>query len=109
MVAASISPDEIASQPDSQFDPWPWAIIVGLICLLPLLLMAVGVDFSTRLSPLTPGALDGLTQAQLGDAIQASVRGNYTHTLLEWTATTSAVFLVALAFMQYRLTRALRR
>jgi signal transduction histidine kinase/ActR/RegA family two-component response regulator len=41
----------------------------------------------------------------MNQALQAAVRGSYTHTLLEWTALCAAIFVCLLAFLQYRLTR----
>ena len=69
-----------------EFHPWLWAAGVTLVCAIPLLLMALGVDFSTQLRPLLVADVGTMTQPVLGEAVQAAVRGNYTHTLLEWTA-----------------------
>ncbi len=106
MSAAAISDvPKILDLSEISFSPWKWASGITLICAFPLLLMGLGVDFSTEIKPLLLADIDGMSQGALGEAVHAAARGNYTHTLLEWSATASAVFLFALAMMQYRLTR----
>ena len=78
---------------------------VGLLCLVPLLLLLLGVDLGTDTRPLDADGLGRLSPAATSDALHQAVRGGYTHTLLEWTAFCAAVFVFFLTFMQYRLTR----
>ena len=103
--ATTVDAHSVTDESENQFNPVLWAAGVLVVCLIPLLLMALGVDFSTRLTPLSPAAAGAMTQANLGEAIHAAARGSYPHTLLEWSATASAVVLFALAFMQYRITK----
>ena len=106
MSAATITNvSETLETSNISFSPWNWAAGVTLICVLPILLMGLGVDFSTEIKPLLIADTGAMTQSSLGEAVHAAARGNYTHTLLEWSATASAVFLFALAMMQFRLTR----
>lgn len=63
---------------------WGWGLLV--LSLFPLLLMAVGVDFSTACPAdlcLTPQTASQLDPRQLTEAIHLTVRGSFTHTLLE--------------------------
>jgi signal transduction histidine kinase/DNA-binding response OmpR family regulator len=84
---------------------WGWASALTLLCTLPLILMAAGVDFSSDAPPLTSGAVAGLSSAQLGEAAHQALRGSFTHTLLEWTAVCAAAFVGMLALVQHRLNR----
>ena len=51
---------------------WSWAIVLSAVCLAPLALLAVGVDFSSAGAPLTPDWVAGLTEAELDDLHEAA-------------------------------------
>jgi len=85
------------------FNPFYWALGVTAFCALPLTLLALGFDFSTRTAPLTPENVAGLSTRDLAEAAHLALRGSYSHTLLEWSATAAAMFLCLMAFLQYRL------
>ncbi|MEE9129199.1 MAG: EAL domain-containing protein [Phycisphaerales bacterium] len=85
--------------------PWRWAAGIAVLCVAPLILIALGIGFSTAAEPLSPQTVVGLSPAQLGEAAHRALRGSFTHTLLEWTALCAAAFVGILALVQYRLTR----
>ena len=72
-----------------------WAVIA--ICVLPFLLNLAGVDFAS----VGPGSV----QLDPEDAKFYAMRGSFTHTLLEWSAFSVALFTVLLAFVHFGLTR----
>ncbi len=74
-----------------------WAWLLALLCAAPLLLMAVGVDFSSAGHSVSAA---GLTPA---DRAHHLLRGSFTHTILEWTAVCVAAFVALLAFVHYRM------
>ena len=82
-----------------------WVSLIGIVCAAPALMLLAGVDLSTRSAPLAPGTLDQLSAAVLAERARAALGGNYSHTLLEWASATLAIFFLALALVQYRLTR----
>jgi len=82
-----------------------WVLLIGIACAAPAIMLLAGVDLSTEAAPLLAGTLDQQSAAALGERVQAALRENYFHTLLDWAATTSAIFFFALALVQYRLTR----
>ena len=88
-----------------QFQPTRWALIAAGICALPLLLLLVGVDFSSGRPPLTAADTAGHTPAEIGELAHHALHGSFTHTLLEWSALCMAFFVGAMAFLQFRLTR----
>jgi len=76
-----------------------WAGLLVLICCVPLVLLALGVDLST--SGQVP-SLDSLSKANLSDAAHHMLRGSFSHTILEWTAVCLAAFVAVLSFIHYR-------
>ncbi len=82
-----------------------WVIGLVAFCLLPLLAMVLGVDFSSGTPPLDPDAVVTQSASQLKESGFDALRGSFTHTILEWTAVCAAFFVALLAFVQYRLTR----
>ncbi len=87
------------------FRPWRWAAILAAFCVLPLMLLAFGVDFSTSGPSLRPEGFPGLSPHEIGDAVHRALRGSFTHTLLEWTAVVCAAFICVLALSQFKLSR----
>lgn len=72
-------------------------VAVAAACVLPTLLTALGVDFSSNTS--TEG-IAGVTDAKFH-----SLAGAFTHTLLEWSAVCTAIFTVGLAFARFAVKR----
>ncbi|MCJ8312442.1 MAG: hypothetical protein HRU38_05750 [Saccharospirillaceae bacterium] len=75
-----------------------WLIYSTLaICILPLLLLLLGVDFGNHAIKLPINATV--------DDLFYRLSGAFTHTLLEWTAFCAALFTVALAFSHFSITK----
>ena len=77
--------------------PLVWAVVV--ICVLPTLFTLTGVDLGSAGEALDPRSVSTLSPEQLNDRVFQSVSGALTHTLLEWSAFSAAIFTVALAFI----------
>ena len=74
-----------------------WTVLA--ISALPFVLNLAGVDFGTaRTAPPVPGEATGIG---LADAMHTTLRGSFTHTLLEWTAFCTALFTAVLAFLHF--------
>lgn len=73
--------------------PLIWAVVS--ICVAPLLLNWVGVDFASHTSAYTS---DNAT-----DTMFYKLSGAFTHTILEWSAFMAAILTVLLAFTHYRI------
>ncbi len=82
----------------------PLQLAVVIICITPLLLTLLGVDFGTYSEPLASGDLGLLADHELVDALFYSLSGAFVHTLLEWSAFMTAIFIFFLALNHYRLT-----
>ena len=88
---------------DSSLAPFnwrPWAVLLMLTCVAPLVLLAAGIELSTTGSP---APTEGLTTREFAEAAYQTLRGSFTHTILEWTAVCMAGFVTLLAFVHYRL------
>ena len=87
-------------RPDSTRMPPFWVGIVVGLSVLPFLLHLIGVDFGTQSTPLAAvGAAVSL------DTLHQTLRGSFTHTLLEWTALCLAFSTVVFAFIHFHLQR----
>ena len=88
-------------------DKLPQALVVSVvaICVLPSLLHLVGVDFSTNPPPPSFAEADGRSAAEMADAMHRSMAGSFTHTILEWSAFTTAIFTVLLALIHFAIRR----
>ena len=75
------------------------------ICLLPSLLNLVGVDFSA--APAAPNFDEVARQSpsEVADTLHRSMAGSFTHTILEWSAFTTAIFTVLLALIHFTIRR----
>jgi hypothetical protein len=78
---------------------------VALLCAAPLLLMGLGVDFSSTEAPLSLSVPAGASSHTFKEAAYRALRGSFTHTILQWTAVCAAVFVGILGYVHYRLTR----
>lgn len=90
---------------DGDFRPCRAALWIAILCLLPLIALGLGVDFSTYRPLLSPESVAELSSAELGEAAHHSLRGSFSHTMLEWTAVCAAAFVVVLSFVHFRMTR----
>ncbi len=73
---------------------WKWTGMVASICLAPLVIMVLGIDFSSYTLALQPPDTVGMTVAELSDAAHRALHGSFTHTLPEWSAFCAALFVV---------------
>lgn len=112
------SPSEDTSNPDlaphqTEAPPFgypgfaSWALIVAMLCALPLLLTAFGVDFSTTnfsTANITMDPQSAQPQENLPPNVLAlqALRGTLSHTLLEWSSVCAALFLTVLCFTRYQ-------
>jgi two-component system, NtrC family, sensor kinase len=76
-----------------------WAVL--LISVLPFLLNLLGIDFG---SPRDVNLLTPSTMAphQLIDGMHHSLSGSFTHTILEWSAFSTAIFTAVLSFVYFQ-------
>ncbi|NQY09852.1 MAG: GHKL domain-containing protein [Flavobacteriales bacterium] len=75
------------------------------ICVLPILLNLVGVDFGSSFVPFEVEGVGDLTTPQLLDNMFYRLTGAFTHTILEWSAFSTALFTVLLAFVHFSITK----
>lgn len=66
-----------------EFRPMRWAIVIAMVCLTPLVLMMLGIDFSSGRPEMTGESRHGKTSAEIGELAHQALRGSFTHTLLE--------------------------
>ncbi|MDJ1178949.1 hypothetical protein PJF56_08745 [Roseofilum sp. BLCC_M91] len=83
--------------------PRQLAIAILCICLLPITLNLMGVDFGTYALKLDLETLPDLTSHQLSDTLHQTLSGSFTHSLLEWSAFCTAIFTVILAFAHFKI------
>lgn len=81
-----------------------WRFLTGLtlsVCLMPMLLISMGADFSTAGHAVS---LENMSNSNVADTMHQALRGSFTHTILEWSAICAAIIVCVLAFVQHRLT-----
>jgi len=95
-------PDLLHSPVDATagFHPLWWAAGLAAICAAPLVLLGLGVNLSTA-GHLTEPLNE--TRAAVINAAHYTLRGSFTHTILEWTGLCIAFFVATLTFINYRL------
>jgi len=96
-----ILPRQTSKQP--LYLPRQLAIAILCICLLPITLNLMGVDFGTYPPELDLEAATSLTSNQLIDTLHHTLSGSFTHTILEWSAFCAALFTVVLAFAHFKI------
>lgn len=79
--------------------------IVVAICLVPSLLNLLGFDFSSPLHPFDASLASTMHPRELVDAMHYSLAGSFTHTILEWSAFCTAIFIVILSLIHFILNR----
>jgi len=72
------------------------------ICVLPYILNQFGIDFSSNRLPFDP-SLQQTGQGALIDAMHKSLSGSFTHTILEWSAFCTAIFVVIFSFVHFNI------
>ena len=82
--------------------PVTW-VILGL-CVLPILLNSLGINFASATPIFNPAEFIAHPQHNIADAMHYALSGSFTHTLLEWTAFCLAIVIVILAFAHYTIT-----
>lgn len=103
MLADNMSIMSPAPQVEERLNLAPWAAGLGVLCLIPLAMMALGFQFASFTDGLATGTVGAMTKGELSEHAFHALRGSYTHTLLEWTALCTAIFVCVLAFVQYKL------
>ncbi|HIK09226.1 MAG TPA: histidine kinase [Oscillatoriaceae cyanobacterium M33_DOE_052] len=83
--------------------PLVWGVLAA--CLLPLLLNPMGFDFSSHHPPLDWETAVHLVAGAKPDPLYHSLAGDFTHTILEWSAFCTAIFTVILAFAHFSIDR----
>jgi hypothetical protein len=77
-----------------------WAVVV--ICVLPSLLNLLGVDFGSP-SQTVDAPLANTTNGKIIDVMHYTLSGSFTHTILEWSAFSTAIFTVIFSFIHFYL------
>ncbi|MEC4853914.1 MAG: hypothetical protein SAJ12_23275, partial [Jaaginema sp. PMC 1079.18] len=76
---------------------------IVLICIAPFILNHLGIDFGTRTIVTNWSQISEVPASQLSDTLHFSLRGSFTHTILEWSAFCTAIFTAILAFVYFRI------
>lgn len=98
-------PESPSAEPVARAHVAVIAAVVG-VCALPSLLSLFGVDFASPQPDLAIKTSDGLRPGAGGnEAMFGALSGSFTHTILEWTAASLALFTVILAFVHFRVKR----
>ena len=78
-----------------------WAVVA--ICVLPILLNLLGVDFGSPLQTFHASDTFNMPKGEVVDAIHHTLSGSFTHTILEWSAFCTAIFTVIMSFIHFYL------
>ncbi len=83
----------------------PRELVAGVVavCVVPIVLTLLGVDFGSRPVPSRPPETTGIEGVELADALHQALAGSFTHTLLEWTAVCTAFLTALLALLHFRI------
>lgn len=86
-------------------------VVIG-VCVAPLILNLIGVDFGIPKPNLNDVITNLVTAtnvenspAQAIDVMHHTLLGSFTHTILEWSAVCTAIFIVILSFVHFNLNR----
>jgi signal transduction histidine kinase len=74
---------------------------IFIICILPSILTGIGLDFSSHGSMPDFEQLSQLESYQVIEILHHSLRGSFTHTLLEWSAFCAALFTALLSLAHF--------
>lgn len=78
---------------------------VTAICVLPFCLSLAGVDFSTQARFVDAASAHGQAPQGIARTLHHTLKGSFTHTLLEWSAFCTAIFTAFLAFIHFNVKR----
>lgn len=78
---------------------------VVAICVLPLILNWLGVDFGSTAPAVAIDAWSGKTPSQVIEQLHYTLSGSFVHTILEWSAFCAAIFTATLAFSHFSIKR----
>ncbi|MCH8844515.1 MAG: hypothetical protein IID61_16265 [SAR324 cluster bacterium] len=78
-----------------------WAVVA--VSVIPIVLHLLGVDFGSRKIPFDTATALSATGQEVVEAMFVSLTGSFTHTILEWSAFVTAIFVVILAFVHFRI------
>lgn len=98
-----VSPSSSSDSPN-RLPRWLIGSIIG-ICVLPILLTIVGVDFGLVSSQKLDESLRNVSSDKLSDTIYYVLGGSFLHTILEWSAFCTAIFTVILSFTYFHIKR----
>ena len=85
--------------------PNSWLVAIAAICALPTLLNLAGVSFASPAPGLDLSEAASFSSDELTDALHRALAGSFTHTILEWAAFFSALFIFILSVAHFRLAR----
>ncbi|WP_199247870.1 ATP-binding protein [[Phormidium] sp. ETS-05] len=91
------------SQDNRLPQPLVWGVLAA--CILPLILNQIGVDFSSPHPAIDWDTAVQLVAGKKPDSLHHSLAGDYTHTILEWSAFCTAIFTAILAFAHFSIDR----
>ena len=80
-----------------------WCTIA--ISVIPFFLHLAGFDFGSRKIPFVLSSALEMTAHEVTESMFVSLSGSFTHTLLEWSAFVSAIFVAILAFVHFSIKR----
>ncbi|MGG6295837.1 ATP-binding protein [Leptolyngbya sp. AN02str] len=80
-----------------------WAVII--ICILPLSLNLIGLNFGIAESSIDFSTVASLPSDHVTNLLHRTLAGSFVHTILEWSAFCSAIFTVILAFAYFGIQR----
>ncbi len=85
--------------------PRPFAIAVIAVCAIPMLMTLAGADFGSAAAHFDKSTISGMPGPRVGDYMVTTLSGNFTHTILEWSAFCAAIFTAILAFAHFKIKR----
>ena len=83
--------------------PFVWAVII--VCALPTLLNLLGVDFGSPVSVFNARTVSGIPNDELINAIHHTLSGSFVHTILEWSAFCTSLFIIISSFIHFYIKR----
>ena len=82
--------------------------VVGFVlafCALPFLFNLLGIDFASAKKPFDISVASQLTKSAVIDSMFYTLRGSFTHTILEWSAFCVAIMTAVLSFTHFKIRR----
>ncbi len=85
--------------------PKSFIAAVCAVCVLPFALNLLGVDFGSSIRHFDKNAAAQITDDQVIENMYHTLSGSLLHTLLEWSASCAAIFIVVLSFVHFTITK----